>query len=135
MKHQSDLLIKGDFDGSERQFSVLPIEPTRSKQYVQHRYSIDSLTYLVKTVSVRTPSSQSLLHLGVLTNTLSCASQFQNDQDQLQDLLTYIKNYDDAGYLDTRRRQASSASSRQQASLSSDYKSAWSHDCSTDLPL
>jgi hypothetical protein len=53
MKHQSDLLIKGDFDGNERQFDVLPIEPSRSKQYVQHRYSIDSLTYLVKTVSVR----------------------------------------------------------------------------------
>lgn len=54
MKHQSDLLIKGDFNGNDRQFGSLPIEPSRSKQYVQHRYSIDSLTYLVKTVSVRT---------------------------------------------------------------------------------
>lgn len=52
MKHQSDFLIKGDLDGSQ-QLGFLPIEPKHSKQYMQHRYSINSLTYLVKTVSTR----------------------------------------------------------------------------------
>lgn len=55
MKHQSDFLMKGEFDGDETQFGLLPQEPGRSKQYTQHRYSIDSLTYLVKTVSLIAP--------------------------------------------------------------------------------
>jgi hypothetical protein len=52
MKHQSDFLIKGGLDESQ---GFLPIEPRHSKQYMQHRYSINSLTYLVKTVSVHAP--------------------------------------------------------------------------------
>lgn len=116
MKHQSDFLIKGDSyeNGPQPGF----MERSYSKQYVQHRYSIDSLAYLVKTVGVHAHG----LHLPcVLINTLS---RLQNDQDQLQDLLTYIKDYDDAGSLSQRPRQDSSASSRPRGSLSGESYSA-----------
>jgi hypothetical protein len=55
LRQQSDLLLKGEFDGSEAKYDLLSPtvdNPLHSPEYVQHRYSIDSLIHLVQTVSV-----------------------------------------------------------------------------------